>query len=63
MYLYLQTFLANTDDATVVYSQLPAPITALCLRLHPLEWNSWSVLKMDVFGCLSANQTGARLSV
>ena len=49
--LYLQTFPANTDASTVVENQLPTPITALCLRVHPLGWNDYPDLEMEVYGC------------
>ena len=49
--VYLQTFQANTDVATVVENLLPTPITALCLRVHPLEWIGWPALKIEVYGC------------
>jgi len=51
--LYLQTLPANTDSATIVDTQLPTPIRALCLRVHPLEWSSIPEVKIEVFGCPS----------
>ena len=53
VYMYLQTFQANTDTDTVVENQLPIPVTARCLRLYPLEWDTLPDVKMEVYGCSS----------
>ena len=53
IYAYLQTFPANTDTTTLVENQLPTPITAQCLRFHPLTWHEWPDVKIEVYGCLA----------
>jgi len=50
----IQIFQGNTDDSTVVETQLPTPIVALCLRLYIMGWVEWPDLKMEVYGCPAA---------
>jgi len=52
IHLFLQTFPGNTDQYNVVDNQMPAPVTALCLRFHPLTFVDWVDIKIEVYGCM-----------
>ena len=51
--VYLQTFTGNTDATTVVENQLAFPVSARCVRLHPLTFTGWGDLSIEVYGCPS----------
>ncbi|XP_052818006.1 inactive carboxypeptidase-like protein X2 [Mya arenaria] len=48
---YDKVFAGNTDDNTVVTSMLPVEVTALCVRINPVTYKGWLVMRFDILGC------------
>lgn len=48
----LLLFEANYDLDTVIVNELPEPLVARYLKLHPVSWNRHIALQWRVKGCL-----------
>lgn len=44
-------FQGNTDKNSVVLNDFPDPITARYVRIYPMTYKSWPVIRMDLITC------------
>lgn len=56
-FLFAKTFVANTDRYTVVSHDLNPPIRARFLRIVPEEWQTYSALRVEFYGCKTSKIT------
>ena len=44
-------FDGNNDSDSVVYNKLTPAVTALVLRLLPVDWQNHISMRMEIYGC------------
>ena len=49
-----QVFNGNTDPYTVATNILVKPVYTRYVRVYPVSWNDALVLKLELYGCLTA---------
>ena len=44
-------FDGNKDSDSVVHNKVTPPVTALVLRLLPVDWENHISMRMEIYGC------------
>ncbi|XP_052807791.1 uncharacterized protein LOC128236745 isoform X3 [Mya arenaria] len=48
-------FQGNTDTETIVTNYLDHEFLALCVRIHPIDWNNHISMRFDLIGCAAGD--------
>lgn len=49
--MLIKVFAGNSDRDTVVYHSLKPPITARYIRFHPVAWNGYIAMRVELYDC------------
>ena len=52
----MQEFDGNTDEKSVVYHDLNAPITARYIRFLAVEWEGEISMRVELYGCVKGKK-------
>ena len=61
-FFYIQEFLGNTDQDTVVRHRLYSGIRARYIRFRPTAWHSHISMRVEVYGC-KGNSIGINYNI